>query len=430
MGQNSRFAEKKEIEFSATDEPLAIETRGADPGPNSPRYISACFSQSWTLATWKKSDKSAEVKFRPAKCCSWRHVGPCAKSRAAEDYKRIAAALANHDRSHIAYLVLTLDPKAWDGEGWLGVPGQRRERVRVERGAISQAFDALSDRWHVLRQSIVREHGKIRYVSTVEVHKSGWPHLNVIIVSESLANAVTDAQRYLRGWDKHAGGREAARMVLGGMLESAGFGPIAFIECANKWANGESDALAAYVSKLAAGAGETWNGEQSQRSLVSSMDGRIVAEIAKLSQIPYNAPKNFRRLRSSKGFLPPVEKDEDATGMLLDASGQELGHRPEDAILAQAEATEPKDSQERLDILAKIGLMFESMPLQQAWAGDDGRIAKAMRRRIIKLLAAASVCYGFRDGKNDEEIAEEQRERLEYLKRRGPLQFGLAFGEF
>ena len=42
----------------------------------------------------------------------------------------------------------------------------------------------------------------------------------------------------------------------------------------------------------------------------------LVAEVVKLSQLPVNAPWRFRRVRSSKGFLPPVEKAGLYTGQL------------------------------------------------------------------------------------------------------------------
>jgi hypothetical protein len=40
-------------------------------------------------------------------------------------------------------------------------------------------------------------------------------------------------------------------------------------------------------------------------------------ELAKLTQLPLNAPRHFRRLRAGKGFLPPVHKNPDWTGALV-----------------------------------------------------------------------------------------------------------------
>lgn len=40
-------------------------------------------------------------------------------------------------------------------------------------------------------------------------------------------------------------------------------------------------------------------------------------ELAKLTQLPHNAPRHFRRLRSGKGFLPPVRKNKEWTGALV-----------------------------------------------------------------------------------------------------------------
>jgi hypothetical protein len=35
------------------------------------------------------------------------------------------------------------------------------------------------------------------------------------------------------------------------------------------------------------------------------------------NQIPINAPRHFRRLRASRGLLPPVHRNPDITGMMV-----------------------------------------------------------------------------------------------------------------
>lgn len=55
-----------------------------------------------------------------------------------------------------------------------------------------------------------------------------------------------------------------------------------------------ADALAGYLAKLAA--------EQDTPTPPG------VGEVVKLTQLPVHAPRGFRRLRSSRGFLPPKPK--------------------------------------------------------------------------------------------------------------------------
>lgn len=323
---------------------------GAKPHATAPGYIHACHECKWKLATWQKT-KPTEVTWRPARCYSWRHAGPCARAKAAEDYQRIKEALARHERQHIAYAVLTLDPSAWTGDGWEEWHGEgkrpRREGATKDANAIQAAYRALVDRWTVLSKAIRRRWDDFEYVATVECHRSGWPHLNVVFVCPSLAQEIELEARRLRLWGRKSKGREVARRVFGGMLESAGFGPIAFLEQALPLeGEDKADRLAAYIAKLAGDATGVWDGEK--RGLcapaddapagvvVHSIEGHTVGEISKLSQAPIIAPAHFRRLRSSKGFLPPKRRDENMTGALYDEAGRELGRDPTSRLLEAA----------------------------------------------------------------------------------------------
>jgi hypothetical protein len=389
-------------------------TYGSDPGALAPRYIQACHSQSWKFATWSKSDAAKPVEWKPVRCCSWRHEGPCQRAKAAQDYARISAALEKHDRANICYLVLTIDPSAWTGDGWAGWDGETPERradATKDSTAISAAYQALGDRWEMFSQALRREFGKFQYVSTVESHRSGWPHLNVIIVNEELAKFCQVAEGALEGWDKNAKGRETARRVLGKMLERTGFGRIAFLERAHRKGD-NGDALAGYIAKLAASSGAQWDGES--RGLlagakVSSLEGQAIAEIAKHSQAPHRAPKNFRRLRSSRGFLPPIQKDPDRTGGIFDAAMNPIGTLRCDDILEDAKCSDPQIHFQR--IMARIGEELSKLDMRPEYVGDTtGAIAKKQNRIIKTLLLAAKIMHGFDpDAKRLEEEAWERK---------------------
>jgi hypothetical protein len=374
-------------------------TYGSDPGPLAARYVQACHSQSWHFATWSRSDAAKPVEWQPMRCCSWRHEGPCQDARAAQDYARIKAALEKHDRANVCYLVLTLDPSAWTGSGWAGWDGEtpeRRSDATKDSTAISAAYAALGDRWRMFAQAFRREVGKFQYVSTVESHRSGWPHLNVIIVSEELAKLCQVAEMALTGWEKNARGRETARRVLGKMLQRTGFGPIAFLEAANRKGQNGRDLLASYIAKLASSTGQPWDGES--RGLfagekVSSIDGQVIAEIAKHSQAPHRAGDHFRRLRSSKGFLPAIERDPDRTGGIFDAGYNPIGSLKCDDILEDAKCSNPETDFQR--VMARIGEELTKLDTRPEFVGDTtGAIIKKQTRIIKTLLLAAKIMHG------------------------------------
>lgn len=305
---------------------------GAKPRAGDPRYVWACHHSRWKLATWSCTDPT-QVKIRTARCNSWRHGGECQRKKCAEDYSRIAEALKRYDREQVVYLVLTLDPSAWTPEGWQGPAKERRDDAVKSEQAIQQAYKDLVARWRQFSKSIRRRFGEMEYVSTVESHKSGWPHLNVVIVSPGLARKTEEESAKLRGtWSRKARGRKVAGEVFGKRLEAAGFGRIAFLEGAR-----DSEALAGYIAKLAGTIGTPLEGAPSENSLIESMEGRMVGEIIKASQVPHDAPKGFRRLRSSKGFLPPKRRDEDITGALYDESGRQLGTKRVDEWIEQCQ---------------------------------------------------------------------------------------------
>lgn len=373
-------------------------TYGADPGPLASRYIQACHSQSWSFAHWSKTNEAEPVKWQPMRCCSWRHEGPCQRFRAAQDYARIARALEGHNREHVVYLVLTLDPSAWTGDGWLGFNGEtppRRMEAKGDYGAIAAAYDALGDRWTIFANAVRRRFGKFHYVSTVESHKNGWPHLNAIIVSEELSNFAKVAALNLEGWDKNAKGRKVAQKVFGTMLESAGFGPIAFLEPADRKKK-DGDQLAGYIAKLAGSASTPWDGQGKgllDGQEVSSLDGQAIAEVVKYSQTPTRAPKNFRRIRSSKGFLPPIEKDPDRTGGIFDAEGKPIGSLVCDDILEDAKSSDIERDKQR--IMARIGEELAKLDMRQTWVNDeDGKLFNKQNRIIKTLLHAARIMHG------------------------------------
>jgi hypothetical protein len=159
----------------------------------------------------------------------------------------------------IVFAVLTFDQKAaHGGRDWL-------DPITALRG-LYIAFGKLI-------RKLRKQFGTVHYVATVEAHKSGWPHLNVIFVSAQLGAHVK----------KRCADRRADDVLRGLQLES-GFGPVAWWDIARS-----KDDLAGYCVKTA---GKLLDGIR-----------KLGAEVIKLGQLPTHAPSHFRRLRSSRGLL-------------------------------------------------------------------------------------------------------------------------------
>jgi hypothetical protein len=196
------------------------------------------------------------------------------------------------------YLVLTLDRHGYYG-------GKRWE-------CTTEAYRALSRMSRNFLARLRRRYASLgsAWVATVEKHRDGWPHDNLVLYCPELADElraeqderladpeVRDAVELSRQlWRERkpipAEIREKARRVrlIGGHVlehaEAVGWGRQSTAEAAR-----DRESLIGYLLKL-------------------------IGEASKISQAPTNAPVKFRRLRSGKGFLPPRHKSR-YTGVLL-----------------------------------------------------------------------------------------------------------------
>lgn len=286
-----------------------------------PQYVKNCHHGNWSLTTWKK-DKSAlpdgsRYRLTPFRCRSWRHPGYCRNQRATEDVARIRSSIVRDNPTEFLYLVLTFDQQRalrqsrtmraamlWRSRAlWKAGKYKASKRLKEQASkedALFFVYRGLLDCWAKLRKRITREWGRFSYVAVVEQHRSGWPHLNVLIRSARLAAACrteTTIKRkgnlvIVQGW-RRVRSRWLRRHAVG-----AGFGPITYIEPVK-----DTEGISRYLVKLM---------------------GQLTGEQAKSSQVPVSAPRHFRRLRSSRGFLPPLPKDDTMTGRLTLAPVEEV----------------------------------------------------------------------------------------------------------
>ena len=175
-----------------------------------------------------------------------------------------------------------------------------------------------------------------RYACVVEAHRSGWPHLNVLLWCPELAdelrrehaarlddpqiaNAVALARDMWRQKQSVPHDvRELARKatLIGGELgelitrenrRGCGWGVQSTAEAAR-----DVDAVLGYCVKLA------------------GLHESSVGELAKVTQVPLNARERFRRFRTGKGFLPPRVSNPDVTGCLM--RRRRAGYNPRAAL--------------------------------------------------------------------------------------------------
>lgn len=308
-----------------------------------PKHVLLCESGQGAIYTWTR-DKADRITRRPYRCLSWRHAGPCARREASVTFARIKEACERPQfkADGWVFFVLTLDRAGfYSRDAWTDVQRAFRELSRMSRN-----FMARLNRW--CEREGWTPPGR-NWVSTVEVHRSGWPHVNVTLYCPELAEALEQARRETLSKGLRRMGlpataelvalsRAKRREALGELtaeqraaveelerrailLENLVTGTArerALLDAATRpmrsrggrqsrlWGRqstaervADRDALAGYIVKLA-----------------GEMDA-AAGELAKLTQVPTNAFEKFRRLRSGKGFLPPRRKNPDITGTMM-----------------------------------------------------------------------------------------------------------------
>ena len=242
------------------------------PGRIVSKSLMACETGAWSLLSYPRDpfgnpDLAGAPEFSLFRCGSWR-CRRCGPRVGASDFVRVAC--ASKARPDWFYLVLTVKQEdfvdRWDAFSSIYRLWQNRLRKRIQRFADSYAP------------------GKLEYVMTFERHtKSGWPHVNILLghpglraASDSLGTEIRRKGIYRNGRICH---KPEWRSLLVNMVKKSGFGEIVWVEDVQN-----PEAWAGYITKLA-------------KELVG-------AEVK--DQTPYGAPQGFRRIRATRGTLPPT----------------------------------------------------------------------------------------------------------------------------
>lgn len=234
------------------------------------RSIDACEEGSWSIVTWKK-DGGEEPAVMPFRCRSWRHEGDCRRECGACDFVRIREGLERFEAW--TYCVFTYPHKEWPD--------------------VTKLFRFGLVSWARLRKRFIRQFGNIKYIQTWEKHKSGYPHVNVVISNAIFQKTAAKERNY--NFPK----------FLSPMVEECGFGWKCYAEPIKS-----AERMAGYITKLGL-----------------ELTGATVK-----NQVPVNAPRHFRRIRASRGVLPKRYKNDEVTGMIVrvpaDIAAQQLGIEP------------------------------------------------------------------------------------------------------
>lgn len=247
----------------------ADEKHGAKPVDNSPVSVKACHNKAWTLKLWKKSNPADQINV-PFTCRTWRHEGPCQRFKGAQDFVRMKEGLFKHEGW--VYMVLTYEDR---------------------RGSVANAYRKIGRQFQHFRQWIQRNYAAagetLQYIALIEQHRDGYPHVNVLVHCRRFVDeALKDWQKLRKRVRRHA--------------MATGFGKVFYLAPMKN-----QEAMAAYFVKLC-------------------------GEVSKMSQAPMKAPSKFQRFRSSNGLLPPIRKDPEYTGELVqvpaDIAKRMPAHRP------------------------------------------------------------------------------------------------------
>lgn len=296
--------------------------------PVLPRHVAACQHspfkhERWFIWTWSRNGSSQVQTRIPYSCDSWR-CEVCRRHEAAVTFARIREAAEPLDPNGWCFLVATVDRNGYySGAPWGDVNEAYRSLGKMTRALLARIGRNWGPETALERSGrsgdlrTVRKLGN-RWVAVVEAHRSGWPHVNLLVwcpelaarlradyserlEDDDVANAVAlarDAWRNKEPVPKAI--RDVARRAtvvgdeLRDLFADSGWGIESTAEAARS-----SDAVAGYLMKLI------------------GLHDASVGELAKITQAPLNAPERFRRLRSGKGFLPPRHFNPEVTGCLV-----------------------------------------------------------------------------------------------------------------
>lgn len=336
-----------------------------------PTFIRACHENPdpakpvFWLYTWSPDNPSVVTR-APYSCRSWRCPFGCAVHESHVLYARMQEAFGDVPPSELVFLVLTLDGEYHD---------LTQHDLPTLYKTLGKRLEKFRKRLRRLLTSIGVAPFAIDWVAVIEEHRSGVPHVNILMHCPSWARWLAGRYASKRAWGMTP---RNARLLAGtekhrdetderflGLLSACGFGYRSSAEVARN-----SEAAIGYIGKVAGHADHTADRIARRLARDAKKSTRAVGETTKLSQLPIRAPKGFRRLRSGVGFLPARKKG-DKTGMLIKRYRTSQGD----------EIARPLVVTERPDLLAMQELICNTEQ-SLCWKDEELALRVARLRRL------------------------------------------------
>lgn len=150
-----------------------------------PKHVRKCFNGTrqhhYVVYTWDPADPSKKTRI-PYTCGSWRCPGACARFEASVTFARMREAIQRPDYNPAGWVVFVL---TIDREGYYsGEPWKNADEAYRRLGEMTAHF-LLSLRRY--QERVEWRRSKNEWLAVVEAHRTGWPHMNVVIYAPELA---------------------------------------------------------------------------------------------------------------------------------------------------------------------------------------------------------------------------------------------------
>lgn len=268
------------------------------PPETAPAYVHACHAGAWHLhLRYKDGRPGARI---PYKCNSRHHEGPCRDTWRRRLFARLEEGkLSEANPEDVLFATLTLPPSDHREVKAALASGDRsrlEEAVKEQNRALGRKLRAWTRALSARAERAGEE--RLAYFWFREAHRSGVPHLHMLMVSPWLARRVRERDAELAELgdvELAEDDRGLAPVELRELAVASGFGERLDIQVAE-----DQKALTGYATK-------------------------VIGEVSKGSQTPEILPQHCRSYGQSRGFLAkPLVVDEDCVGWVTDEHGRVL----------------------------------------------------------------------------------------------------------
>jgi hypothetical protein len=201
------------------------------------------------------------------------------------------------------------------------------------------AYKSISKFSNALIKKIERAYGKIIGVQAVEQHRNGYPHVNFVFKFQDIHGI---DKEFVNSFLKRFLTPEAVKCGFGRMIS------------ADLVIEGEMDKVLSYVSKTGL-------------SIISG-------ETNKDSQVPMEAPKGFRRLRSIRNFLKEAKRESEYTGGIIKSSVENI-----------ATSKESSGQESTIDLISRKFPEFSKAKTIEIETSDGLKISSLIDFKIGKI---------------------------------------------